>query len=128
MRLLLDTHALIWWVASSYRLSETGYRAISDDTNDKLISAASVWEIAIKHRSGRLDEADALVLDMPGIIAAQGFQELPITVDDALKAGGLPGHHGDPFDRMLIAQSMVHDLVLVSREALFDRYGVRRLW
>ena len=128
MRLLLDTHTLIWWVGSSHRLSEKCYRAISDDTNDKLVSAATAWEIAIKHHIGKINEADALVLDMPSIIAGQGFRDLPITVDDALMAGRLPGHHNDPFDRMLIAQSMAHDLILVSREALFDRYGVRRLW
>ncbi len=102
--------------------------AIEDPTNDKLISAATVWEIAIKYRSGKLEEASRLVLDMPGILERQGFEELPITVDDGVRAGMLPVHHRDPFDRMLIAQAMSRNLVLISGEKLFDRYGVRRLW
>ena len=103
-------------------------RAIEDETNDKLISAASAWEIAIKYRAGKLEEAGRLVLDMPGVIEGQGFEELPITVDDGVRAGMLPGYHRDPFDRMLIAQALARNLVLVSGESLFDRYGVRRLW
>ncbi len=103
-------------------------RAIEDETNDKLISAASAWEIATKHRIGKLEEAGRLALDLPGIMGEQGFEGLPITVDDAMRAGMLPGHHRDSFDRMLIAQALARNLVLVSGEALFDRYGVRRLW
>ena len=102
--------------------------AIEDDSNDKLISAASAWEIAIKYRIGKMDEARRLVLDMHGAIEGEGFEELAITVDDGVRAGMLPGHHRDPFDRMLIAQALARNLVLVSGEALFDRYGVRRLW
>ena len=79
------------------------------------------------HR-GRLDEAAAIAPDIPGAIAGQGFEELPITVDDAARAGALPGPLRDPFDRMLIAQALSRDLVLISNESLFDRYGVRRLW
>ena len=128
MRALLDTHALLWWVADSGRLSETAYRAIADEANEKLVSAASAWEIATKHRLGKLPGADAFALDIPGAIAHQGFEALPITVDDATRAGALPGPLRDPFDRVLIAQALARNLVLISIDDHFDRYGVRRLW
>lgn len=126
MQFLLDTHALLWWLASSERLSDSARRAIADDRNGILISAATAWEIATKHRLGRLPEAAALTLDFSGNIADQGFEGLEVTVEDGLRAGGLPGPHRDPFDRMLIAQATRRGLVLVSNESLFD--GVRRLW
>ena len=128
MRLLLDTHALLWWVADSRRLSKAVHRAIANETNDVLVSAASAWEITTKHRLGRLPDADVVASDVAGAIVDQGFEGLPITVDDAARAGALPGPHRDPFDRMLMAQALVRNLVLVSSESLFDRYGVRRLW
>lgn len=93
-----------------------------------MVSAASAWEIATKHRLGKLPGAEALVLDITGAIAEQNFMELPITVEEAARAGALPGLHRDPFDRMLIAQALARNLVLISSESLFDRYGVRRLW
>ncbi len=128
MRALLDTHAFLWWIADSGRLSETAYRAIADEENEVLVSAASAWEIATKHRLGKLPNADSVVSDIAGAIAGQGFDELAITVDDATRAGALPGQHRDPFDRMLIAQSVSRNLALVSNESLFDAYGIRRLW
>ena len=103
-------------------------RAIADETNDVLISAVTAWEIATKHRIGKLPDAEALTLDITGAIAGQNFVELPITVEDATRAGALPGPHRDPFDRMLIAQALARNLVLISNESLFDRYGVHRLW
>ncbi len=103
MRLLLDTHAFLWWLAGSERLSEAARRAIADETNDILISTASAWEIAAKHRLGKLPGTGAIALDVAGSIAGQGFEELEITVDDGNRAGGLPSPHRDPFDRMLIA-------------------------
>ena len=128
MRALLDTHAFLWWVAESSRLSESAYRSIADEGNDIAVSAASAWEIATKHRLGRLPDADALAFDISAVIAEQGFDEMSITVDDASRSGALPQHHRDPFDRMLIAQALSRNLVLISNESLFDRYGVRRLW
>lgn len=128
MRLLLDTHAFIGWIAGSDRLPATAIDAIANDANAKLISAASAWEIATKHRIGKLPGAGELAHDVIGAIAGEGFEELAITVDDATRAGALPGPHRDPFDRMLIAQALARNLVLVSSESLFDRYGVRRLW
>ena len=128
MDLLLDTHAFLWWSEDNGRLSADARRAIEDDTNVILISAASAWEIATKYRLGKLPGAEALARDVPGAISSQGFAELSITVVDAVRAGALPGPHRDPFDRMLIAQARARDLVLVSNEELFDQYGVRRLW
>ena len=128
MRLLLDTHAFIWWFAGSEQLPLSARRLIEGDDNDVLISAASAWEIATKHRKGKLPEADPLVRDMTGAIAGQDFEELAVTVDDATRAGVLHGPLRDPFDRMLIAQALSRNLVLISNESLFDRYGVRRLW
>ena len=93
-----------------------------------LISAASAWEIATKYRLGKLPSAEVLALDISGAIASQDFEELPITVEDAARAGALPGLHRDPFDRMLIAQTLSRNLLLISIEPIFDRYGVRRLW
>ena len=128
MRLLLDTHAFLWWVINDKRLSQAAGQAIADDDNDVLISAASAWEIATKHRKGKLPEAETLARDIAGAIADQDFEELAVTVDDAARAGALPGPLRDPFDRMLIAQALSRDLILISNESLFDRYGVRRLW
>ena len=91
-------------------------------------SAASAWEIATKHRLGKLPSVAALALDIAGAVDAQGFAELPIAVAHGARAGALPGPHGDSFDRMLIAQAIADDLVLVSNDTAFDAYGVRRLW
>ena len=128
MRLLLDTHAFIWWFAGSRRLSSSARQAISDEDNDVLVSAASAWEITTKYHARRLPEAEGLAEDIAANIRRENFKALAISVDDAARSGALPGPHRDPFDRMLIAQALVHDLVLVSNEALFDQYGVRRLW
>lgn len=128
MRALLDTHAFLWWLTDSGRLPQQARRAIADETNEVLISAASAWEITTKHRLGRLPEADPIAADFVGTITNQGFVALPITVEDAAHAGALPAPHRDPFDRILIAQALSRNLVLVSIESLFDRYGIRRLW
>ena len=128
MRLLLDTHALVWWLEGSPRLSVSARRAIADPSNEKLVSAASAWEITTKHRLGKLPGADEFAGEIPWAIADEGFEELPLTVDDAARAGALPGPLNDPFDRMLIAQALSRNLVLVSTDSLFDGYGVRRLW
>lgn len=128
LRVLLDTHAFLWWIADSSRLSTTAYNAISQSENSVFVSAATAWEIAIKYRLGKLPEAQAMNYDIVSTIAYQGFSQLPITVQHAHRAGSLHGHHRDPFDRILIAQAMSENLVFISNESLFDRYGVHRLW
>ncbi|MDD9985521.1 MAG: type II toxin-antitoxin system VapC family toxin [Spirochaetaceae bacterium] len=128
MRVLLDTHALLWWLAGSDRLTAVARQAIDDGANDVLVSAASAWEIATKYRLGRLPGAAVVAEDVTGCLLDQGFQPLAITVADGERAGRLPGPVRDPFDRMLIAQALRLDAVLISVEEPFDRYGVRRLW
>ena len=128
MRLLLDTHAFIWWIADSGRLSRTAYGLIADESRDIVVSAASAWEIATKYRLGKLVIPSATAFDVAGAISDQGFLELPISVRDAEHAGRLPGPHRDPFDRMLIAQAASRGMALVSRDGAFDRYGVNRVW
>ena len=128
MRLLLDTHAFLWWVINDRRWSQASRQMIADDNNDVLVSAATAWEITTKHRTGKLPEAEPLADNMIESIAREGFEELPVTVAEAARAGALPGPLRDPFDRMLIAQALSLNLVLVSNDPLFDRYGVRRLW
>jgi PIN domain nuclease of toxin-antitoxin system len=126
--LLLDTHALLWWLDGDERLSPGARAAVADTSNLVMVSAASAWEITTKHRLGKLPGAADVARDVAGCILAQGFQELPITLRDAERAGRLPGAPRDPFDRMLVAQALRADLELVSNETLFDDYGVRRLW
>jgi PIN domain nuclease of toxin-antitoxin system len=128
MRLLLDTHAFLWWLAGDDALSAAARAAIADEANGVFVSAASAWEIATKHRIGKLPGVAAIVADLDGAIADQGFAGLPISVRHGLAAGVLPGPHRDPLDRMLIAQAMMENLVLVSNEQPFDAYGVARLW
>lgn len=126
--LLLDTHALLWWLDGDARLSAPARAAMEDPAQAVLVSAASAWEIATEHRLGKLPGAAAVAWDVRGCVIAQGFAELPITLSDAERAGRLGGPHRDPFDRMLIAQALGHGLLLVSNETLFDGYGVARLW
>jgi PIN domain nuclease of toxin-antitoxin system len=128
LRLLLDTHALLWWYAGDRRLSPRARRAIGDASNEVLVSAVSAWEIAIKERLGKLDDTRALTSDFAEWLAREKFYQLSITFDHALRAGQLAGPLRDPFDRMLIAQASIEGLLLVSNEAVFDPYGVRRYW
>ena len=128
MRLLLDTHALLWWLAGDEALSDTARGAIGDPDNEIFVSAAAAWEIATKYRLGKLPGAAIVAVDIAGAVASQGFVELPINIRDGQTAGGLPAIHKDPFDRMLIAQAIAADMVIVSNEGLFNAYGVPRLW
>ena len=128
MRLLLDTHALIWWLAGDEALSRRAREAIADEVNEIAVSAASAMEIATKFRIGKLPGAALLAQSFEEIIAEQGFGELPISVHHARLAGEMNIAHKDPFDRLLIAQAQVEDMVLVSNEALFDGFAVKRLW
>jgi len=128
VRLLLDTHAFLWWLAGDETLSVAVRTAIADENNDIFVSAASAWEISTKHRLGRLPGVAAIVAALDATIADQRFIGLPISVLHVQAGGALPGPHRDPFDRMLIAQALVDRLVLISNEQIFDAYGVTRLW
>ncbi len=101
---------------------------MAEDDNEVFISAVSAWEISTKYRIGKLPAAAIFAADVVGAAASQGFGELPINLHHGQLAGSLPGPHRDPFDRMLAAQALLADLMLVSNETVFDRYGVRRLW
>ncbi|SFF76035.1 PIN domain nuclease, a component of toxin-antitoxin system (PIN domain) [Novosphingobium sp. CF614] len=128
MRLLLDTHALIWWLAGDRALSDRAREAITDEANGVAVSAASAMEVATKFRIGKLPDAALLARDFEAIIADQGFTELAIMVHHARLAGEMNIAHKDPFDRMLIAQAQAEDMILVSNEALFDGFAVKRFW
>lgn len=128
VRILLDTHAFLWWLAGDTRLSLPARTAIGDERSEVLVSAASAWEICTKVRIGKLPGAVAIARDLMGCLAEQGFLPLAVSVEHAQDAGNLPGPHRDPFDRMLIAQSFAHHIPLVSNERVFDAYGVERLW
>src|SRR5574337_696218 len=105
MKLLLDTHALLWWWLDSPQLPDSARRLIADEANPVFVSAASAWEIATKHRLGKLPGADAMLSRFHELIQADGFQHLPITWSHAVRAGGYELAHRDPFDHMLAAQA-----------------------
>ncbi len=128
MHVLLDTHALLWWLSDDPALTKPARRAIADTKNAAYVSAASAWEIATKVRLGKLPTAVDLVSDFAGIVERERFQMLAITGEHAIRAGLLPGPLKDPFDRMLMAQAQAENLPIISIEALFDDYGVRRIW
>jgi PIN domain nuclease of toxin-antitoxin system len=119
LRLLLDTHTLIWWAHDRAIAPEAG-NAIRAPENPVVVSAASIWEVEIKVRTGKLE----LEADLATGSAEHGFERLPITFDHAVAAGRLPRHHADPFDRMLVAQAQLEGLTLVTRDPVFDRYAV----
>jgi PIN domain nuclease of toxin-antitoxin system len=127
-RLLLDTHAFLWWLDGDRRLPLRVRRRIGDETNVILVSAASAWEITTKARLGKLPGAMAVAADVAGAIASQGFSALEISILHAQRAGNLPGDHRDPFDRMLIAQAQLEDVPLVSNDGVFDGFSVNRVW
>ena len=128
MRLLLDTHALLWWLDGDRRLSLKARRAIASNSNAVLVSAASAWEITTKARLGKLPGATDVAADVAACVAGQAFASLDITMLHAQRAGRLLGAHRDPFDRMLIAQSQIEDVTLVSDDEAFDEFDVRRYW
>ncbi len=128
MRLLLDTHALLWWLAGDVQLSPGARDAMADHANEVCVSAASAWEVATKHRLGKLPGAGPLAVDFAREVRRQGFQPLPITLEHGQVAGSLVGTHRDPFDRMLVAQAREEKMALVSNESVFDAFGVTRVW
>lgn len=121
MRLLLDTHAFLWWLDDSPKLSEEARQAIASPVSTVYISSASIWEISIKAKLGKLKLVSS---DPVQEIDANNFLELPIEASHAWRAGNLPRHHEDPFDRMLIAQAQSEELILVTRDSAFQDYGV----
>jgi PIN domain nuclease of toxin-antitoxin system len=121
--LLLDAHAVLWWLADDSTLADDARDAIAAPSNEVLVSAATIWEIEIKRALGKLSAPDNLV----DAIDASGFSSIPIVATDAERAGRLPAHHRDPFDRMLVAQAFRVDAVIVSRDTAFEPYRVNVL-
>ena len=128
MRVLLDTHTLIWWMTTDSHLSQFARVLIEEKTNSSLVSAVSAWEIATKVRLGRLPAAAGLVQDFVSDLARERIDILAVTAEHGIRAGLLPGPHQDPFDRMLIAQALAENIPIVSNDRALDGYGVRRLW
>lgn len=128
MKLLLDTHTLLWWWKDDPRLSTRAAEAIADDTNVVLVSAASAWEIATKHRIGKLPGAESALGEFHQLIVADGFSHLAISYQHALKAGAFDVEHRDPFDRMLAAQSIIEGATLVTDDAAIKGFRARCLW
>ncbi len=123
MRLLLDTHFLLWWLADDALLGDRGRALISSPENLIFFSAASIWELRIKEGIGKLDLPD----DFAEVLAGQAFEPLAVTPTHAHALRGLPLHHRDPFDRMLIAQARVEQLTIVTRDPVIGRYDVTAL-
>jgi PIN domain nuclease of toxin-antitoxin system len=128
VRVLLDTHALLWWTLDDPKLSGKARSVLSSFESEVFVSAASAWEIATKVRLGKLPGAEAFVSEFPARMEILGFRELAISIEHGQRAGLLPGEHKDPFDRMLIAQAQAENLPIVSNEQVFDTYRVRRIW
>jgi PIN domain nuclease of toxin-antitoxin system len=128
VRLLLDTHSLLWWFSDDPVLPASCRKLIAEPDSTVFVSAVSAWEISTKFRLGRLPSASDLVQDFVGYLDRDNFLRLPVSCDHGIRAGMLPGHHQDPFDRMLIAQAEIEKLFIVSNEKIFDQYGVRRVW
>ncbi len=127
---LLDTHALIWWLSTAERLSQTARSIIENKDNTIFVSSVSGWEMTIKRRAGKLAIPAVLrVLDnYQTMLDDNGFIALPIEIEDGLLAGNLDIPHRDPFDRMLFAQALRRDLGLVSIDGIADQAGCRRVW
>jgi PIN domain nuclease of toxin-antitoxin system len=128
MRLLVDSQSVIWYVDQDHLLSAAAHAAITDPANDLLISAATVWEIAIKVGQRKLTLSSPYRDWMNKAIADLGLRVLPVTVEYADTQAGLPLHHKDPFDRLIIAQALTEGISVVSADAQFNAYGVTRLW
>jgi PIN domain nuclease of toxin-antitoxin system len=128
MRAILDTHALLWFLAGDDRLSARARRLVEDGSNEMLVSVASLWEIAVKHSLGKLDLAGSFEQVIPGQLEANGLAVLHLATSHVARVATLPFHHRDPFDRMLIAQALVEGLPIVGVDTAFDPYGTERIW
>lgn len=128
MRVLIDTHAFLWWVEGDRSLPAKARKAIGDQANDCLLSLASVWELAIKSNLGKLKLATSVQRYVVENLAANSFSLLDMRIAHVGLVEALPRHHGDPFDRMLAAQALAEDLPIITADPVFRRYGVKRIW
>jgi PIN domain nuclease of toxin-antitoxin system len=128
MKLILDTHTFLYFIDGNQKLSSDARTLIEDVGNEKLISKASLWEMAIKHSLGKLPLAQRFEILIPQQIAQNGFSVLEIELDHIIRIVDLPFHHKDPFDRLIIAQSISERYPIVSADGAFDSYPIKRLW
>ena len=124
MRLLIDSHAFLWWSETSARLGAAARNALADPANEVLVSIAGLWELTIKQSSGRLTLPD----DLQAMVASQGFTVLPVTFIHLRRIGSLPRVHRDPFDRMMIAQALAEGIPIATGDRIFAAYGVQLVW
>jgi PIN domain nuclease of toxin-antitoxin system len=124
VKLIIDTHTALWWLADDDRMGDEAVRQLTDETNQVLLSAAVVWEVAIKRGLGKLRAPEDLV----STLLDGGARPLPVTVEHAAAVESLPWHHRDPFDRMLVAQALAEGASLVTRDGAFRPYGVSLVW
>ncbi|MBM5826206.1 MAG: type II toxin-antitoxin system VapC family toxin [Cyanobacteria bacterium M_surface_10_m2_119] len=125
---LLDSHALLWWWFDPDLLSAAVRELLIDPATPVLVSAASVWELSLKHRQGKLPELNGAIADLPGLLQADGFEALPISLAHGLRAGGYSQPHRDPFDRMLAAQAELERLVLLTADPQLSAFPCQTLW
>lgn len=128
MKALLDTHVVLWWWSEPDRLSPRALGLLKDPANRFQVSAASAWEIATKHRIGKYPEGARVIHDFGSRLVVDGFTELPVSIEHALRAGSLPGDHRDPFDRMLAAQSIIENTPIISSDEALSALGAERVW
>lgn len=128
MKLLIDAHALLWYVDQDHLLSATARAAMTDPSNERLVGAGTIWEIAIKVGLKKLNLSQPYRQWMAQAMAGLALTILPISVDHADFQAGLPHHHKDPFDRLLVAQALVENLHVVSADVQLDAYGINRIW
>ena len=128
MKLLLDTHTLLWFIAGSASLSAYARSFIEDSANEKFVSIVSIWETAIKVSLGKMSLSAPFDVLFPNQLEVNGFELLPVKVEHTSVVTTLPFHHRDPFDRLLIAQAIEEKMTLLSVDNVFDDYGVTRLW
>jgi PIN domain nuclease of toxin-antitoxin system len=128
MKLLLDTHTLLWWWTDDPQLPDSARALIADEGNEVLVSAASAWEIATKHRLGKLPEAGDAIPRFNELVAADGFLHLPVNYLHSLRASAYAIDHRDPFDRVLAAQSDLESASLVTRDPAFAAFATRVVW
>ena len=128
MKFLLDTHSFLWWITDSRLISKTAKKIISDSNNALFWSSASSWEVAIKYKLGRLMLPEAPELFIPAELVKNRIEFLPIVDEHSFRAGQLPIHHRDPFDRMLIAQAQIEDMKIISNDHQISFYDVNLMW
>lgn len=128
IKYLLDTHTLLWWLLDEPYLSDTARATIAQPEKELFVSPATGWEISTKYRLGKLQKAKDVIDKLPELITRSRIDQLHITLEHAILAGQLPGPHLDPFDRMLIAQSKIDNLPIITKDPVFQEYGVQVYW